>query len=1454
MYSRVSLTLILTCAFAVPLGLSQRASAIDRSWDGGGDGTTWLSSANWSANFVPSAHFNERAVIGTTGANTPAGIGLLSANVAFSSTPVANDDKQSGGLVLGREPTSSGSLTISGGTMSHASTAQAASAGANGAVYLGLFNNGSSTIPGGIGHLTMTGGELDATGMDVEGETVAGDRSSVALSGSSIVKLGPTLNIYNSATAGIGDDDLTFGRNLTVTGPNVNFSNTGNLRFLSPSTFTEQITSATSHSPLKIAKTAGNTAGNVTLAGTLAVNFSGLATNPSVGQTWNLIDYGGNLTGNFSNAAINSEVTVTGLPQAPAVGSAFKLKTATGGTNGKLLQLVQEAQLVLRVNRDTGELSIRNPFGGAINMEGYEIRSPLGSLLSTYKGISGAPAGDTGWVKAPLNSNTGLAELREFGSLAMAPIPALTLGTGAQKGFDKLAVASNIANFGTDGEDVQFFYATSDGIIPGDVEYVGTKFENNLVLRVNPNTGQAFIKNDSLVTLKFDGYSVLSSTNSLNGAGWSGLGAGGGWAQTSPTSGALSETNLTSSTTLAPGASAAIGTIGAFTSAAAQAGLSLQFALSQGLSGPAGDYNHNGVVDAADYVIWRKTDGSPAGYTAWRTNFGLTGGGAESTFRVGSIVFDTSAGAGAGIGLSSVPEPGTGWLFVLGFGGVLVLGSRRSASSRWQPVSAQACPRISQQRGGDGAMSNQRGRFLMAMIGVSLALAGAVPAGATTGGMPLSNFDFELPGPLGTKVLAFDPAGNPVAGIIPNWTFSGPGVEDFGHVGTIGDSGTEGSGNLPEFGNDLILSTKDGIAYQTATGPTISNPPVNQTYKFGFDAHDIFTIDGAGAQLSNAAELTARFYYGAARTTLTTFVIHPTGTTSHFEMLIGHNDPLLVPAAIGQTLGVEFDTTSAQFNANVAHSWVGIDNVVLETTGVLAGDLNGDGLVNSSDYTNLRNNLQVHTPFEANGDLNNDNIVDLDDFRILKTLILAAGSGAGAGSGATSGGTVPEPSTGVLVMLAISAISMLGLRRRHTSTRALSVAVPSAIAVAATIATASTSFATVLAYDPFLVGATPANGEYAATWLDPTAAAGGGQNPTIGIPPTPSFFNGGWTRRTNNDAPRASVQATGLSYFGTPSQGGSAYVDRVSATGPESATSTDARIGRSLLNPWTSATTGTFYVSWEANFGALQTGVTDMGYRGLEFYGATTLPDSGDQDYSVEYNTFFSDTNLPISQRNPANSRLALRVPGLGNDQILNNSPVSFNSDGATHLIVFKFDLTTAAGGDTLSVFLDPITTLEPGVGSESASIAGLDIQIGTIGFGMYGGAGSIGLSVDELRIGNTFADVLPPNLPVPGDTNGDLLIDHNDFTTILDNFHRTGVSGPSAGDIALANGNVGIDGRVSLGDFWLWKRRYEATHPGAGASLEASIPEPSSLILICVVMMIAVGSTTRRSSPCRRG
>ena len=75
-----------------------------------------------------------------------------------------------------------------------------------------------------------------------------------------------------------------------------------------------------------------------------------------------------------------------------------------------------------------------------------------------------------------------------------------------------------------------------------------------------------------------------------------------------------------------------------------------------------GDYNNDNVVDAADYVAWRKNDGTLDVYNTWRANFGtMLGGGAAATSN------------------ATVPEPTT--IVMMLIGTLALLSPRRAAVS-----------------------------------------------------------------------------------------------------------------------------------------------------------------------------------------------------------------------------------------------------------------------------------------------------------------------------------------------------------------------------------------------------------------------------------------------------------------------------------------------------------------------------------------------------------------------------------------------------------------------------------------------------------------------------------------------------------------------------------------------------------------------------------------------------
>jgi T5SS/PEP-CTERM-associated repeat protein len=105
-----------------------------------------------------------------------------------------------------------------------------------------------------------------------------------------------------------------------------------------------------------------------------------------------------------------------------------------------------------------------------------------------------------------------------------------------------------------------------------------------------------------------------------------------------------------------------------------------QVVLSDFLPTLPGDYNHDGSVDAADYVVWRKDPnsfgGDPAGYNTWRAHFGATLGSGSTATKPDV--------------LTAVPEPSVCKLLVAA--ACVFLGRRCYRKRSWMRSNSELVP------------------------------------------------------------------------------------------------------------------------------------------------------------------------------------------------------------------------------------------------------------------------------------------------------------------------------------------------------------------------------------------------------------------------------------------------------------------------------------------------------------------------------------------------------------------------------------------------------------------------------------------------------------------------------------------------------------------------------------------------------------------------------------------
>lgn len=564
---------------------------------------------NWAGNFgyLPewTDAFQQYAVIGSS--TLPNASATLSTVMTGNASPASPGTPVSpGSLILGEQSGHSGMLTIT----STGRLDVPAYNGAPGSVQVGW---------GGTGVLNINGGKLNSASLWSTNS-------------------GSMLHLSGAASVSVGLASL--GATTTLSGNAFSFDVANTFTLLGGHDLDIDVIGG-SYSTIQVG-------GAAHLAGSLNVDMTG-----ATGSSWNLLE-ASSITGFFSDITTNN-------------GTTLGVRVVSNGSGGKIAQMYYDSKLVLQVDRQTGQVAISNPSEDInVAIDAYSIASSASLLRKQNwnslddKSVLNDPNIGVDWRESPTPSApvvSRLSELKPTNSTTVFHSTPFDLG--AIYDLTQAAFGAPIAN-----GDLVFTYRKADGTqVTGEVEYVGDALNNNLVLFVDPATGQAVLRNDSQHTIAIDAYTIRSASLSLNSTSWTSLddsnAAGGDWRESpEPPAGQvtrLSELKPSDPTTLAPLSELSLGN--PFVVGGSQ-DLSLTFRLIQG-GALEGDYNGDGTVNLADYTIWRDNLGglyTVDDYTVWKDNFGATGGGMESAITMNGVVVYQSL-ALTTTGAINIPEP-----------------------------------------------------------------------------------------------------------------------------------------------------------------------------------------------------------------------------------------------------------------------------------------------------------------------------------------------------------------------------------------------------------------------------------------------------------------------------------------------------------------------------------------------------------------------------------------------------------------------------------------------------------------------------------------------------------------------------------------------------------------------------------------------------------------------------
>lgn len=334
-------------------------------------------------------------------------------------------------------------------------------------------------------------------------------------------------------------------------------------------------------------------------------------------------------------------------------------------------------RLRLLVDWGTGEMSIVNVGDEILAIDAYTIVSAAGSLNPLNNGWhSFQDQGLNGWDQADNSSSTRLTEFNPVGSRTFAPGSSASIGR-------PLSVAAP-AKFGDEisSVDLTFEYSIAgvgaeEGLVRGLFTNVPV---NNLVLAIDADTGAASMRNASpFFDVSIAAYTISSASGKLQSGvgGWQSFAdqSLAGWDEAdNSTRFRITEFNTADGSLLTgQGPAALLGQLLSINGAPIDlSDLKFEFLLATGETmegviefasvGNRGDFDSDGDVDGADFLVWQRTLGatvSPLGSGADGNANGVVDAGDVTIWKSGFSA-DRSAPVSA-----TVPEPSSTTLAII---------------------------------------------------------------------------------------------------------------------------------------------------------------------------------------------------------------------------------------------------------------------------------------------------------------------------------------------------------------------------------------------------------------------------------------------------------------------------------------------------------------------------------------------------------------------------------------------------------------------------------------------------------------------------------------------------------------------------------------------------------------------------------------------------------------------